>query len=96
MLHRVRLFGVRRLWSAANGVWKFEAMTAMHSDTKAGWLVVGCFAASFVLILLIYWLVCETRAKEQGPPKWRHTHIRYDILEVCDKQSCAPKGKIHE
>lgn len=64
----------------------------MHSSDKAGWLVVGCLLSGVVAVLLIYWLVCETRAKEQGPPKWRHFHIRYNVMEPCDDQTCAPKG----
>jgi hypothetical protein len=64
----------------------------MHNTDKAGWLVVGCFAAALVLILLVYWLVVETRAKEVGPPAWRHWHYRYGVRETCDDQTCAPKG----
>jgi hypothetical protein len=63
-----------------------------HDPDKVGWQVVGCFAAGLVLILLVYWLVCETRAKEVGPPSWRHWHYRYGVREACDSQLCAPKG----
>lgn len=49
-----------------------------------------------VALLFVGFLVTQALHHEQGPPKWRHTHVRYNVLETCDDQTCAPKGAFDE
>jgi hypothetical protein len=60
-----------------------------NDDTNAGLSVVGC-------VIFVAFLIVDSLRAEQGPPKWRHTHIRYSVAEVCDDQTCAPKGSFDE
>jgi hypothetical protein len=66
-----------------------------NDDTNAGLIVVGCLLGGLAVIFVAFLIVDSLRA-EQGPPKWRHTHIRYSVAEVCDDQTCAPKGSFDE
>jgi hypothetical protein len=57
-----------------------------HIAVGLGLLTLVC-----VLIVGFAFIVTESHRKEQGPPKHRHFHRRYGLLEVCDSTICAPK-----
>lgn len=57
-------------------------------------LYVAALTLSGLAVIGVLGLVVETFRVEQGPPAWRHYHLRDGFMEECDSRICAPKPEV--